>query len=263
VRVELDFTKSVHENAARYYEEAKRLREKAEGAEKAVKETEEKLRDLERRIAAEKEKPKVKVRVKKEKEWFEKFHWFRTSEGLLCIAGRDAKQNELLVARHLEEGDLFFHADIHGASATILKGGEGAGRESKMEAAQFAASYSSAWKMGSATVDVYAVKALQVSKRTEAGEYVGKGSFIIRGTREWFKNTPLGLLIGIGGKGVEVAPVLRGKAGFARCIEVGIGDMEKPDAAKAIARILGGEATVDDVLRALPSGRFRIESDSF
>ena len=259
MRIELDFTKSVQENAARYYEEAKRLREKAEGAEKAVKETEKKLGDLEKRIAEEKEKPKEKIRVKKEKEWFERFRWFKTSEGLLCIAGRDAKQNELLVAKHLEDGDLFFHADIHGAPATILKGGENAGEKSKMEAAQFAASYSSAWKVGSATVDVYVVKPQQVSKRTESGEFAGKGSFIIRGEREWFKNTPLGLLIGIGGKGVETAPVLRGRTGFARCVEIWVGNVEKADAAKEIAHILGREATVDDVLRALPAGKFRVE----
>jgi predicted ribosome quality control (RQC) complex YloA/Tae2 family protein len=41
--------------------------------------------------------------------WFERFHWFITSENYLVLSGRDAQQNELLVKRYLRcvgEGDL-------------------------------------------------------------------------------------------------------------------------------------------------------------
>ena len=53
--------------------------------------------------------------------WFERFHWFVTSENLLVVAGRDAQQNELLVKRHLGRGDLYVHADLRGAASTIVK----------------------------------------------------------------------------------------------------------------------------------------------
>ena len=53
--------------------------------------------------------------------WFERFHWFVTSENVLVLSGRDAQQNELLVKRHLGKGDLYVHADLHGASTTIVK----------------------------------------------------------------------------------------------------------------------------------------------
>ncbi len=33
--------------------------------------------------------------------WFERFHWFITSENYLCISGRDAQQNELIVKRYM------------------------------------------------------------------------------------------------------------------------------------------------------------------
>lgn len=253
MKAELYVNKSAQENAARYYDEAKRLREKAKRAEKAAADTEAKLKVLEKKAkeaAATATAPAI--RVKREKQWFERFHWFTTSGGRLCIAGRDARQNEALVARHLEKGDLFFHAEVHGAPATILKNGSTASQEEKGEAAQFAGSYSSAWKAGSASIDVYAVTPEQVSKRAESGEALGKGGFIIRGGREWFRNTPLSLLIAAGSNGVESAPALLGASSFKSSAKVFPGSMEKSDAAKKIARALG--ASVDEVLQALPSG---------
>ena len=53
--------------------------------------------------------------------WFERFHWFVTSENVLVVAGRDAQQNELLVKRHLSRGDVYIHADLRGAASTIVK----------------------------------------------------------------------------------------------------------------------------------------------
>jgi predicted ribosome quality control (RQC) complex YloA/Tae2 family protein len=255
MQVELDFTKGVNENAAALYDEAKKLREKAKGAEKAAAETERKLAELGRKMEAEAAKPAGEgVRVKRERQWFERFRWFRSAGGFLCIAGRDAKQNEILVARHLSPGDLFFHADVHGAPATVLKGGEAAPEADRREAAQFSGSYSSAWKTGTATVDVYAVKPEQVSKRAESGEFAGKGGFIIRGEREWFRSTPLELILASGGKGLEVLPGLAGKRAFRDAAVLRPGGKEKGEAAKAAAKILGTGASMDEILQALPSG---------
>ena len=38
--------------------------------------------------------------------WFERFHWFISSENYLVLAGRDAQQNEQLVKRYMRKGDL-------------------------------------------------------------------------------------------------------------------------------------------------------------
>lgn len=255
MEVRLDVTKSVQENAAAHYEAGKKLREKAKGAEKAITETKKKLAELEKKISLEAAKPPPTVRVKREKQWFEKFKWFTTGGGKLVVAGSDAKQNEVAVARYLEAGDLFFHAEIHGAPATILKGGQQAAQKEKEETAQFAASHSSGWKTGAASVDVYAVKPEQVSKRTESGESVGKGGFIIRGEREWFRNTPLGLLVGVNAEGrIESAPISRGKAPLASAVEVTPGRLEKGEAARKIAAALKRADAVDDILQAIPGG---------
>jgi predicted ribosome quality control (RQC) complex YloA/Tae2 family protein len=53
--------------------------------------------------------------------WFEKFNWFISSENYLVISGRDAQQNEMVVKRYMSKGDIYVHADLHGASSTIIK----------------------------------------------------------------------------------------------------------------------------------------------
>ena len=37
------------------------------------------------------------------------------------VGGRDRQQNELLVKRYLKAGDIYVHADLHGASSIIVK----------------------------------------------------------------------------------------------------------------------------------------------
>jgi len=252
MKIELDSRKSLNENAARYYELAKKFRAKAEGVRKAIAETEKRIAELEKKIAEHKEaqlaKPALKIR--REKQWFEKFHHFTTSDGFLVIAGADAKQNELLVARHLEAGDLFMHADIHGAPATIIKNGQSAPQRSLEEAAQFSASYSSAWKNALGAVDVYAVKPEHVSKHSR-GEFVPNGGFVIKGERKWFRNTKLGLRLGVR-DGIAVAEPESKSSELNILLHAG-GTKEKGELAKELAKKLGCE--VDELLQLLPSGR--------
>lgn len=53
--------------------------------------------------------------------WFEKFHWFISSDNYLVLAGRDAAQNENLIKRYFRRHDIYVHADVHGASSVIVK----------------------------------------------------------------------------------------------------------------------------------------------
>jgi len=152
----------------------------------------------------------------------------------------------------MADADLFFHADIQGAPATILVGGKMADEQEKKEAAQFAASHSSAWKVGAAAVDVYAVEKGQLSKSAQGG-FVGQGGFAITGEREWFRATALGLAIGEKGGIVRCLPSIHPEAPAAK-FSIGLGNYEKGQAATAIAKSL--RASADEVLLALPSGRF-------
>ncbi|MFH1471143.1 MAG: NFACT RNA binding domain-containing protein [Candidatus Micrarchaeota archaeon] len=250
-RIELEFGKTVHENASDYYERAKELRKKAKKAEKAIEATMKEMNGAEKKSDP---VPRRSVRVKKEKKWFERYHWFE-SDGFMVLAGRDAKQNEELVWKQLGESDLFFHADIRGAPATILKDGKKAAEKVFTETAQFAGSYSSAWKAGLSSVDVYSVEKSQVSKEAQ-GEYLGTGSFVISGKRNWFRNTELGLRIGVDEKGGLLCVPISSKFKFSKDLALKPGPKEKGETARAVAKELGTE--VDDVLSILPAGNFAI-----
>jgi predicted ribosome quality control (RQC) complex YloA/Tae2 family protein len=129
--------------------------------------------------------------------WYEKYRWTITRRGFLVIAGRDASQNEVIVKRYLGESDIFLHADIHGAPATVLLRGSRELTEADIfEAAVIAACYSRAWREGLSYVDVYWVYGRQVSKSPPSGEYLSKGAFMIYGPRNYLR-VPLVLGIGL------------------------------------------------------------------
>jgi predicted ribosome quality control (RQC) complex YloA/Tae2 family protein len=251
MKLTLSYDKSVHANAARYYELAKESREKAAGLENAIKETEKELEKA-------KKGKKKEVRRKREKEWYEKFHFASTSAGKLMLGGRNAQQNDLLFAKHLDDADLFFHADIQGASAVVLKGGaellgEGVPRQELAEAAQFAASFSKAWINGNAGVDVYAVLKSQLSKHSSGG-FIPSGAFAISGERTWFRDTKLALRLGIkDGKPVLVPDVSPTKLEQALILVPSQAGKEKGALARSLAKRFGVHP--DELLELLPNGR--------
>jgi len=59
---------------------------------------------------------------KRDKNWYEKFHWSYSSEGFLILGGKNLRSNEELVKKYLQPDDLFLHADVHGASVVVIKG---------------------------------------------------------------------------------------------------------------------------------------------
>ncbi len=218
--IELDPTVGVEKNANRLYTEAKRVRSKKEGAQTAIEDTREDLEEVKRRREEwqaddddETDEGRIErdylsmasVPVRYDEKWFERFRWFRTTDGFLVLGGRNADQNEELVTKYMDPSDRFFHAQAHGAPVTVLKGtepGEPARdvdipEASKREAAQFAVSYSSVWKDERFEGDVYEVGPDQVSKTPESGEYIEKGSFVIRGEREYYRNVAVGVAVGI------------------------------------------------------------------
>lgn len=194
----LNLRHSIQDNAANYYAEAKKAEKKLEGANEALVETQRKIEELKQRQTVqmkETQKPLLKTR---KKDWYEKFRWFDSSESFLVIGGRDAITNEILVKKYMEPQDLVFHADIVGAPFALIKvEGKTPTEQTIHESAQFAASYSRAWKEMSETVDVYWVKPEQVSKSPPSGQYLQKGAFMIKGTKNYVRNVPLQIAIGI------------------------------------------------------------------
>ncbi|MFC5972980.1 ribosome rescue protein RqcH [Halomarina salina] len=220
-RVTVDPSMGVEKNADQLYQEAKRIQEKKEGALEAIEDTREQLEDAKERReqweAPDEDESddesmedvdwlsRSSIPRRRDEQWYERFRWFRTSDGYLVLGGRSADQNEELVKKYTEKNDRFLHTQAHGAPVTILKATEPneASKavdfpESSLEqAAQFAITYSSVWKEGQFAGDVYMAEPSQVSKTPESGEYVEKGSFVVRGERTYFEDTPVGCAVGI------------------------------------------------------------------
>lgn len=196
VELQLDVTKSLVENYAR-------LRKELAEVEKSVARAAEEKRRLEGEIArlaegASAETRRVRARVLRRREWYERFHWMRTSSGLLVLGGRDASQNIALIRRFVEPTDIVLHAEIHGASAVVVKsGGRPVSEEDIKEAAVLAACYSKAWNMGLGAVDVFWVHGSQVSLSPPSGEYLPKGGFMVYGKRNYVRGVKLELAVGV------------------------------------------------------------------
>ena len=87
-----------------------------EGAKKALTETKKKLELLLKQESKFLEETAVKqANRQKKREWYEKFHWFFSSEGFLCVGGKDATSNEVIIKKHLEKNDLVLHTDMAGS----------------------------------------------------------------------------------------------------------------------------------------------------
>ncbi len=257
-KVKLDFKKSVEVNAEEAYEEAKNARKKRMGAERALKETEEEIEKLkEEGLMEMKEKKKRKLPPIKHF-WFEEYRWFISSDGNLVLAGKNASTNEKLVKKHMEKGDRYIHADIHGAASCIVKSTDAKGKKIPIsektlkEGCRFAAFYSKAWnRFGS--IQVYWVHPEQVSKSPQLGEFLPKGSFMIRGKRNYERcdmKVGMGEIEIDGTKKIMVGPPSAVKSLSNRWIIFEPGGMKKNDAAKNIAKIFG--VSIQEIVSKLP-----------
>ena len=193
--VNLDIRKTVPQNAQEYYERVKKFSKKNEGALKAIENT---RKAMEKKIEAKPAKSRRKLQMSRKKHWYDRFRWFISSDNFLVVGGRDADTNEEIFKKYIEKRDIVFHTQTPGAPLTVVKTtGEEIPESTLREAAQFAVSYSSLWKKGHFSGDCYWVRAEQVTKTPESGEYVRKGAFIIRGERNYFRDVPLGIAVAL------------------------------------------------------------------
>lgn len=253
MEIEFNLNKSVDENAGIYFNMAKKAKKKMEGAEKALKESRNKLETLQKQEEKfwEEEKKKQASKERK-KEWYEKFHWFISSEDFLCIGGKDATSNEIVVKKHLEKEDIVLHTDMAGSPFFIIKNGQEAGTETIEEAAQAVAVYSRAWKSGYTTADVFFVLPEQVSKEAKAGEHLAKGSFMVYGKTRYL-HPKLEYAIGLVDDEIIGGPVNSIRKKTNNYVIVIPGREKKSASAKKVkAKLKGGD--LDDIIKFLPSG---------
>ncbi|KAF8111949.1 hypothetical protein N665_0070s0019 [Sinapis alba] len=191
-KVEVDLSLSAHGNARRWYEMKKKQETKQEKTvsahEKAFKAAEKKTRHQ-----LSQEKMVATISHMRKIHWFEKFNWFISSENYLVISGRDAQQNEMIVKRYMSKGDLYVHAELHGASSTVIKNHRPEQSVPPLtlnQAGCFTVCHSQAWDSKIVT-SAWWVFPHQVSKTAPTGEYLTVGSFMIRGKKNFLPPHPL------------------------------------------------------------------------
>ncbi|XP_069008555.1 ribosome quality control complex subunit NEMF [Embiotoca jacksoni] len=194
--VDVDLGLSAYANAKKYYD-FKRTAEKKEqktieAAGKAMKSAEKKTHQTLKEVQT-----VTTIQKARKVYWFEKFLWFISSENYLVIAGRDQQQNEMIVKRYLRTGDLYVHADLHGATSCVIKNpsGDPIPPRTLTEAGTMSVCYSAAWDAKIIT-SAWWVHHHQVSKTAPTGEYLTTGSFMIRGKKNFLP--PSYLIMGFG-----------------------------------------------------------------
>ena len=224
VNVTVSLKETAHGNARRMYDKYRVSKEKAnktaEASEKALEAAEANAQKQIKQAQMNKKMTySVMMQPQRKQHWFEKFHWFITSDNYLCLGGRDAQQNEQLVKRYLRPGDAYLHADVFGAPTCILRAkrrrtASGATEVLPLsdialrEAGNFAICRSSAWSSKIVTSAWY-VESHQVSKTAPTGEYLTVGSFMIRGKKNFLPPVQLEMGIGVLFRLGDDASVLR------------------------------------------------------
>ncbi|KAJ4386806.1 hypothetical protein N0V93_009704 [Gnomoniopsis smithogilvyi] len=199
--IEINLGLTPFANAREYYDQKKVAAVKAQ---KTVEHSVTALKNAEKKIAQDLKKnlkgEKPTLQLTRRQMWFEKFLWFISSDGYLVIGGRDAGTNEVLYKKHLRKGDIYVHADMHGASSVIIKNNPKTPDapippSTLAQAGSLSVCSSNAWD-SKAGMGAWWVHADQVSKSAPTGEYLPTGSFMVRGTKNIL--TPQPLVMGFG-----------------------------------------------------------------
>jgi len=222
---------------------------------------------------------KTIVKEQTAKEWYERYRWFITTDGILAIGGRDASSNSALIRKHLTDHDIVFHAEVHGSPFFIVKNAlapaqEGNIDSSLQQVAQATVSFSRAWKDGLSSADAYWVTPGQVRKGAPTGQFLPKGSFVIEGKRSYIKGVEIRLAIGVvqlnNRETLVCGPeesIKKRAVFYAVLLQGGMDPMTAAKKAKTEFVKIAGDGDIaeiikrislDDFVRALPTGQSRI-----
>ncbi|KAI9843822.1 MAG: hypothetical protein M1837_006082 [Sclerophora amabilis] len=197
--IDIDLGLSPWANARHYYDHKRtaviKEQKTLQSSAKALKSTEKKIEsDLKRSLKQEKQL----LRPVRRQLWFEKFLYFISSDGYLVLGGKDAQQNEMLYKRYFKRGDIYVHADLHGAATVIIKNNSSTPDapippSTLSQAGNLSVATSKAWE-SRAVMPAWWVYWDQVSKSAPTGEFLPTGSFMVRGKKNFLP--PAQLLLG-------------------------------------------------------------------
>ena len=258
--------------ASKLFDESKKQKGAIKSIEKLIKKTEDKLEKTIQK--GEIARGSIGFAEVRKKSWFERYRWFYTSDGILAVGGRDSSSNSAIIRKYMEKDDKVFHAEIHGSPFFILKDkNETIMPLSIRETSHATVCFSRAWKEGMYGVNCYSVTPEQVKKAAPSGQTMGKGSFIIEGTRNYNKITTLKLGIGILQKEEDYLLVCGPPEPIKKTcvcyVVIEPGSIEIADMGKRIrGNFVGVDEKfakmflVDDYVRVLPTGGSKITETS-
>ncbi|KAF3941548.1 hypothetical protein ABW19_dt0204690 [Dactylella cylindrospora] len=215
--IDINLSMTGYANARTYYEQKRTAAVKEEktlqSSAKALKSTEKKIqKDLKQAYKAE----KMELRTFRRQGWWEKFYWFRSSEGYLVLGARDPTQADMLYKKYFKKGDVWVHADIKGSCYVLVKN-----KVEDMKAPIPPGTLSQAGTLSVAASDAWERKMVisawwveweQVGKIGAGGTVLGMGEFSIKGEKKWLPPAMLvmgfavGWLMGdVEGDGLEEA----------------------------------------------------------
>ena len=254
------------------FDESKKKRGAKGSIEKLIKKTEEQLqKTIEKGEIA---KGSISFSNIRKKNWYERYRWFFTSDGILAVGGRDGSSNSALIRKYMENDDKIFHAEINGSPFFILKDTSDTLKVLSLEeTAHATVCFSRAWQTSAHGLNSFWVKPDQVKKAAPSGQTMGKGSFMIYGTRNFIKVSSLKLAVGIL-KDDENFLLVCGppEAIKKKCVCYAIiepGGSTISDVAKKIRSEFNKNNdafqklfTIDDYVRALPTGGSKMTDSS-
>ena len=267
-KIKIDPNLSLPSIASKLFDESKKQKSAIKSIEKLIKKTEDKLEKTIQK--GEIARGAIGFAEVRKKNWFERYRWFYTSDGILAVGGRDSSSNSAIIRKYVEKDDKVFHAEINGSPFFILKDrNETIMPLSIAETSHATVCFSRAWKEGMYGVNCYWVTPEQVKKAAPSGQTMGKGSFIIEGTRNYNKVSTLKLAVGILQKDDDYllvcGPPAAIKSGCVCYVVIEPGSTEISDMAKKIrANFVGVDEkftkmfVIDDYVRVLPTGASKI-----
>lgn len=254
--------------SSKLFDKSKRKSAAISSIEKLKKLTEKKL---------EKEKSEAKVVEEsityteiRKKNWYERYRWFYTSDGILAIGGRDSSSNTAIIRKHIEKNDKIFHADVHGSPFYILKGSKEEIRPTSLnEVAHATVCFSRAWRETMYGLNAYWVEPDQVKKAAPSGQFLPKGAFVIDGQRNFVNISTLRLAVGLIKQDLDYlitcGPPIPIKKNSVCYVIIEPSGSEMVDVAKKIKKEFSKikenivkEISVDEFVRILPAGESHI-----
>lgn len=207
LKVIIDLNLSAFANASLYFDAKKNAQQKQlkteQNADMAIKNTERRIlkdqRSREKESKASAAGKQLGIRELRTHYWFEKFYWFVSSDGYLCVAGRDTAQVDFLYYRYFNnDSDFLVSNDLEKSLKVVIQNpykNKDIPPTTFIQAGTFSFAPTKAWDNKIVTSAWY-VQGKHVSKRDFDGSLLPPGLLKLKEDKTFLP--PVQLVLGIG-----------------------------------------------------------------